>query len=211
MKPNVSHCHSQSLSLGRRGAGAAGASSSATGSSASGGAGGAGGRQLSFGNPLFDLAMPKDEVKARLAPIPVYTVANPKNEFVLVAGEVRLRRGRWSLIQPLAAGVDSAVRLRLSAGSGCGWAAACVLPVKSTPRPRARRAIVAGAAAGAAPPLTARFSPHPLPAGQHAAGILLFPEGGRGGHHRQGAAPAGRLGADVSLAEAAMSPSGVCA
>jgi hypothetical protein len=33
--------------------------------------------------------MPKDEVKARLAPIPVYTVANPKNEFVLVAGEVR--------------------------------------------------------------------------------------------------------------------------
>jgi len=36
--------------------------------------------------------MPKDEVKARLAPIPVYTVANPKNEFVLVAGEVRLCR-----------------------------------------------------------------------------------------------------------------------
>jgi len=35
-----------------------------------------------------DLAMAKDEVKARLAPIPVYTVANPKNEFVLVAGEV---------------------------------------------------------------------------------------------------------------------------
>lgn len=25
----------------------------------------------------------------RLAPIPVFTVANPKNEFVLVAGEVR--------------------------------------------------------------------------------------------------------------------------
>jgi hypothetical protein len=41
--------------------------------------------------PLFDIAMPKDEVKARLAPIPVYTVANPKNEFVLVAGEVRGR------------------------------------------------------------------------------------------------------------------------
>jgi hypothetical protein len=33
--------------------------------------------------------MAKDEVKARLAPLPVYTVANPKNEFVLVAGEVR--------------------------------------------------------------------------------------------------------------------------
>jgi Tic22-like family len=39
--------------------------------------------------PLGELAMAKDEVKARLAPIPVYTVANPKNEFVLVAGEVR--------------------------------------------------------------------------------------------------------------------------
>ena len=38
--------------------------------------------------PLHTLAMAKDEVKARLAPIPVYTVANPKNEFVLVAGEV---------------------------------------------------------------------------------------------------------------------------
>ncbi len=33
--------------------------------------------------------MAKDEVKARLAPVPVFTVANPKNEFVLVAGEVR--------------------------------------------------------------------------------------------------------------------------
>jgi hypothetical protein len=39
---------------------------------------------------MFELAMHKDEVKARLVPIPVYTVANPKNEFVLVAGEVRL-------------------------------------------------------------------------------------------------------------------------
>ena len=38
--------------------------------------------------PLHELAMAKDEVKARLAPIPVFTVANPKNEFVLVAGEV---------------------------------------------------------------------------------------------------------------------------
>ncbi len=40
--------------------------------------------------PLCDLAMAKDEVKARLAPIPVFTVANPKNEFVLVAGEVSM-------------------------------------------------------------------------------------------------------------------------
>jgi hypothetical protein len=38
--------------------------------------------------PLFELSMAKEDVKARLAPIPVYTVANPKNEFVLVAGEV---------------------------------------------------------------------------------------------------------------------------
>lgn len=38
--------------------------------------------------PIMELAMAKDEVKARLAPVPVFTVANPKNEFVLVAGEV---------------------------------------------------------------------------------------------------------------------------
>lgn len=38
--------------------------------------------------PLAELsAMAKDEIKARLAPIPLFTVANPKNEFVLVAGE----------------------------------------------------------------------------------------------------------------------------
>eukprot|EP00879_Flechtneria_rotunda_P004541 GHRR01004796.1.p1 GENE.GHRR01004796.1~~GHRR01004796.1.p1 ORF type:complete len:408 (+),score=136.00 GHRR01004796.1:163-1386(+) len=43
--------------------------------------------------PLYDLGMPKDEVKARLAPIPVYTVANPKNEFVLVAGENNTQLG----------------------------------------------------------------------------------------------------------------------
>eukprot|EP00798_Chlamydomonas_sp_ICE-L_P003933 gene3933-14010_t len=45
---------------------------------------------ISMGNfwqPMYEIAMPKDEVKARLAPIAVYTVANPKNEFVLVAGE----------------------------------------------------------------------------------------------------------------------------
>lgn len=40
--------------------------------------------------PVMDLAMAREEVKARLAPVPVFTVANPKNEFVLVAGEVRL-------------------------------------------------------------------------------------------------------------------------
>jgi len=43
--------------------------------------------------PLFEVAMSKDEVKARLAPIPVFTVANPKNEFVLVAGENNTQLG----------------------------------------------------------------------------------------------------------------------
>ncbi|GFR44228.1 hypothetical protein Agub_g5419, partial [Astrephomene gubernaculifera] len=43
--------------------------------------------------PVMDLAMAKDEVKARLAPVPVYTVANPKNEFVLVAGENKTQLG----------------------------------------------------------------------------------------------------------------------
>lgn len=37
--------------------------------------------------------MAKDEIKARLAGIPVYTVANPKNEFVLVAGEAGSQLG----------------------------------------------------------------------------------------------------------------------
>lgn len=43
--------------------------------------------------PLMELAMAKDEIKARLAPIPVFTVANPKNEFVLVAGENNAQLG----------------------------------------------------------------------------------------------------------------------
>ena len=77
----------QSISLGRRPGGSSGRDIGGASSGASSGSGG-GGRTVSFGQPLFDLAMPKDEVKARLAPIPVYTVANPKNEFVLVAGEV---------------------------------------------------------------------------------------------------------------------------
>ncbi|KAL6758237.1 22 kDa translocon at the inner membrane of chloroplasts [Haematococcus lacustris] len=49
--------------------------------------------RTSAANPLGDLAMAKDEVKARLAPIPVFTVANPKNEFVLVAGENNTQLG----------------------------------------------------------------------------------------------------------------------
>ena len=41
--------------------------------------------------PLYELSMAMEEVKARLAPIPVFTVANPKNACVLVAGEVCFR------------------------------------------------------------------------------------------------------------------------
>uniref|UniRef100_A0A7S3VHL0 Tic22-like family protein n=1 Tax=Dunaliella tertiolecta TaxID=3047 RepID=A0A7S3VHL0_DUNTE len=48
-------------------------------------------------NVLCDMAMARDEVKARLAPIPVYTVANPKNEFVLVAGENNTQLGFFFL------------------------------------------------------------------------------------------------------------------
>ncbi|KAG1668464.1 hypothetical protein FOA52_005237 [Chlamydomonas sp. UWO 241] len=52
-----------------------------------------GGPSSSGPQPLLELGMAKDEVKARLAPIPVYTVANPKNEFVLVAGENNTQLG----------------------------------------------------------------------------------------------------------------------
>ncbi|KAL4446206.1 hypothetical protein ABPG77_003013 [Micractinium sp. CCAP 211/92] len=37
--------------------------------------------------PVFDLAFNPEEIKARLNAVPVYTVVNNKNEFVLVAGE----------------------------------------------------------------------------------------------------------------------------
>ncbi|KAL0040628.1 hypothetical protein WJX79_000007 [Trebouxia sp. C0005] len=37
--------------------------------------------------PVFDLAASVDEMKARVATIPIYTVANKDNEFVLVSGE----------------------------------------------------------------------------------------------------------------------------
>jgi hypothetical protein len=75
----------QSISLGR-GRGSSGSSSNSQAGSSSNSSSDS---SSLTAQPLFDLAMPKDEVKARLAPIPVYTVANPKNEFVLVAGEVR--------------------------------------------------------------------------------------------------------------------------
>ena len=43
--------------------------------------------------PLFDLALANpEEIKYRLASVPVYAVVNQKNEFVLVSGDVRARR-----------------------------------------------------------------------------------------------------------------------
>ena len=40
--------------------------------------------------PVLDLASTLDDMKARVAAIPVYTVANKEDEFVLLAGEVRV-------------------------------------------------------------------------------------------------------------------------
>ena len=37
---------------------------------------------------MADLAADAEDIKSRLANVPVYTVANKKNEFVLVSGEV---------------------------------------------------------------------------------------------------------------------------
>lgn len=44
-------------------------------------------------SPLFEIAMAKEEVKARLAPISVFTVTNPDSEFVLVSGENNTQLG----------------------------------------------------------------------------------------------------------------------
>ncbi|WIA13520.1 hypothetical protein OEZ85_007093 [Tetradesmus obliquus] len=85
-----------SISFGRRpGNSSSNSSSSQAGSSSSNptSSSQAGSGSSLSAQPLFDLSMPKDEVKARLAPIPVYTVANPKNEFVLVAGENNTQLG----------------------------------------------------------------------------------------------------------------------
>jgi len=77
----------------RGGGGGAAAAAAAAAAGASGAAAGPSAAAASssvFGaQPLYQLGMAREEVKARLAPVPVYTVANPKNEFVLVAGEVR--------------------------------------------------------------------------------------------------------------------------
>lgn len=39
--------------------------------------------------PVAEMAAEPQDIKSRLAGVPVYTVANKKNEFVLVSGEVR--------------------------------------------------------------------------------------------------------------------------
>ena len=43
----------------------------------------------SSAQPICDVAYNPEEIKARLSGVPVYTVANKQNEFILVAGEVR--------------------------------------------------------------------------------------------------------------------------
>ena len=98
----------QSLTLGHSSSGSGSSTSTALvlGSNSSSGSS----SERSMGpQPLFELGMAKEDVKARLAPIPVYTVANPKNEFVLVAGEVSsscrpMSMGTWvNVLQPLSA------------------------------------------------------------------------------------------------------------
>ena len=44
--------------------------------------------------PICDVAYNPEEIKARLSGVPVYTVANKQNEFILVAGEVGLHTPR---------------------------------------------------------------------------------------------------------------------
>ena len=61
--------------------------------------GAAGGTRHSRAQLVAELAYNPEEIKARLAGIPVYTVANKQNEFVLVAGEVW--HGMQSLLQAL--------------------------------------------------------------------------------------------------------------
>lgn len=46
--------------------------------------------------PVAELAAEPQDIKSRLAGVPVYTVANKKNEFVLVSGEVRAPLSRGS-------------------------------------------------------------------------------------------------------------------
>ena len=46
------------------------------------------GRRQRRAQPVAELAADAEDIKSRLANVPVYTVANKKNEFVLVSGEV---------------------------------------------------------------------------------------------------------------------------
>lgn len=68
--------------------------------------------------PLFDLAFNPEDIKARLNAVPVFAVVNNKNEFVLVAGEVR-----WGGVE--VAELKTCTRLAVH---GEPVAHACVLP-----------------------------------------------------------------------------------
>ncbi|CAD7703675.1 unnamed protein product [Ostreobium quekettii] len=67
--------------------------------------------------PVFDLAMDPDELKARISTIPIYTVANNKNEFVLVSAEGQRQVGLLFLSEEGAYGlVDKMKKVNPSMG-----------------------------------------------------------------------------------------------
>jgi len=74
--------------------------------------------------PVADLAYNPEDIKARLSAVNVYTVANKKNEFVLVSGEVsrapfaRIKSGRRTRMMPNAAPPWSCTQARLLGTEG---------------------------------------------------------------------------------------------
>ena len=78
--------------------------------------------------PVFELSFNPEEIKARLNAVPVYTVVNKKNEFVLVAGDVSLRSfppdpWLWAVVER-AAGQGLGRSHALRGGRGAQQAAA---------------------------------------------------------------------------------------
>ena len=65
--------------------------------------------------PVAELAAEPQDIKSRLAGVPVYTVANKKNEFVLVSGEVRASLSLEELLPCL---VHSPVRVSYTCAKG---------------------------------------------------------------------------------------------
>ena len=57
-----------------------------------------GSSRRSSAQPICDIAYNPEEIKARLSGVPVYTVANKQNEFILVAGEVRRPSEQFSML-----------------------------------------------------------------------------------------------------------------